>query len=132
VRRGLILSGRGNVARAPSSGWPPPDARHLKIEKTDHRHRLLLRNAWQSYRGAKRRNEAKTDLPVAIGERRAPIAVTGDRAYVVVVSATSTYKQKGKPVTQSGSVWTCALQKLAGGWRIAAWAWSDKSKTDYK
>src|SRR5262249_38938999 len=28
---GLSLSGRGNVARAPSSGWPPPDAKHLKM-----------------------------------------------------------------------------------------------------
>ncbi len=76
------------------------------------------------------KNSGITDNHVALGKPW-HITVTGDRAYVVV-PATYTYKQKGKPVTQSGSVWTCALQKLAGGWRIAAWAWSDKSKTDYK
>lgn len=76
------------------------------------------------------KNSGITDNHVALGKPW-HITVTGDRAYVVV-PATYTYKQKGKPVTQSGSVWTCALQKLAGGWRIAAWAWSDKSKSDYK
>jgi hypothetical protein len=51
------------------------------------------------------------------------VAVTGDRAYVVV-PATYKYKQKGKPVTESGAVWTFALQKLTGGWRVAGWAWA--------
>jgi ketosteroid isomerase-like protein len=51
------------------------------------------------------------------------VAVTGDRAYVVV-PATYKYKQKGRPVTESGAVWTFALQKLMGGWRVAGWAWA--------
>ena len=50
------------------------------------------------------------------------VTVTGDRAYVVV-PAKYTFKEKGKPVVESGSVWTFALQKLAGGWRITGWAW---------
>jgi ketosteroid isomerase-like protein len=49
--------------------------------------------------------------------------VTGDSAYVVV-PATTTFKVGGRPVTQSGAVFTVALRKLAEGWRIAAWAWT--------
>jgi SnoaL-like domain len=49
--------------------------------------------------------------------------VTGDSAYVVV-PATMTFKMGGKQVTQSGAVFTVAVRKLAGGWRIAAWAWA--------
>jgi ketosteroid isomerase-like protein len=59
---------------------------------------------------------------VTIGAPR-HVDVTGDRAYVVV-PATYTYKQKGKPVTESDAVWTFAMQKLASGWRIAGWAWA--------
>lgn len=49
--------------------------------------------------------------------------VTGDRGYVVV-PVTYNYKQNGRPVVESGSVWTLALQKLATGWRITGWAWA--------
>jgi len=49
--------------------------------------------------------------------------VTGDRGYVVV-PVKYTYKQNGKPVVESGSVWTLALQKAASGWKITGWAWA--------
>jgi hypothetical protein len=49
--------------------------------------------------------------------------VTGDAAYVVV-PATMTFNLQGKPVTQSGAVFTVALRRLPQGWRIAAWAWA--------
>jgi ketosteroid isomerase-like protein len=51
------------------------------------------------------------------------VDVTGDRAYVVVPT-TMTFSVHGKQVTQSGSVWTAALRKLADGWRLTAWAWA--------
>ena len=51
------------------------------------------------------------------------VVVTGDRAYVVL-PAKYTYKENGKPVVESGAVWTFALQKLAAGWRITGWAWA--------
>src|SRR5712692_5915481 len=58
-----------------------------------------------------------TDPNVALGKPR-HTDVTGDRAYVVVPT-TYTYKQNGKPVTESGAVWTLAfLQKVSAGWRI--------------
>jgi ketosteroid isomerase-like protein len=49
--------------------------------------------------------------------------VTGDAAYVVS-PATMNFKLKGKPVTQAGATFTTALRKVAGEWRIAAWAWA--------
>jgi ketosteroid isomerase-like protein len=63
-----------------------------------------------------------TDNAVTVGK---PLydAVTGDRAYVVL-DATYTYKDHGKPVKEAG-VWTLVLKKTAAGWRIAAWAWAD-------
>jgi hypothetical protein len=51
------------------------------------------------------------------------VDVTGDRAYVVV-PVNYTYKQNGKPVTESGSIFTVALKKVAAGWRITGWAWA--------
>ena len=51
------------------------------------------------------------------------VDVTGDRAYVVVPVG-YTYKQNGKPVAESGSVFTVALKKAAAGWRITGWAWA--------
>ena len=49
--------------------------------------------------------------------------ISGDSAYVVV-PATMTFKVQGKPVTQSGAIFTVARRKLTEGWRIAAWAWA--------
>jgi ketosteroid isomerase-like protein len=49
--------------------------------------------------------------------------VTGDTAYVVL-PATMTFKLKGKPVTQSGAIFTVALRKVPAGWRLASWAWA--------
>lgn len=59
---------------------------------------------------------------VTIGE---PVhnAVTDDSAYVVV-PATMTFDLGGKAVTQTGASFTVALRNVAGGWRIAAWAWT--------
>ena len=61
--------------------------------------------------------------PIAKLGKPRHVDITGDRAYVVV-PATYTYKQKGKPVTESGSILTVALQKLADGWRMTGWAWT--------
>lgn len=47
--------------------------------------------------------------------------VTGDRAYVVTTSRYD-WKEAGKPMKESASKWTFALQKTAAGWRIAGWA----------
>lgn len=49
--------------------------------------------------------------------------ITGDSAYVVV-PATMKFKVQNQEILQTGAMFTVALQKLAEGWRIAAWAWA--------
>jgi ketosteroid isomerase-like protein len=49
--------------------------------------------------------------------------VTGDRAYVVTTSSYD-WKEKGKPMKESASKFTFALQKTPAGWRITGWAWT--------
>ena len=49
--------------------------------------------------------------------------VTGDAAYVVA-PATMTFKIRDKVVTQSGAIFTTALRRVEGAWRIASWAWA--------
>jgi len=65
---------------------------------------------------------AITDPVVTLGK---PLesSTTGDRAYFVI-PATYAFKQHGKPMRESESIMTFALQKASGGWRIAGWAWS--------
>jgi hypothetical protein len=49
--------------------------------------------------------------------------VTGDAAYVVM-PATMTFKVRGAPVSQMGAIFTAALRRVEGDWRIASWAWA--------
>jgi ketosteroid isomerase-like protein len=51
------------------------------------------------------------------------VNTTGDSAYVVI-PATMKFTVRGKKVTQTGSVFTVALQKSHAGWLITAWAWA--------
>jgi hypothetical protein len=71
------------------------------------------------------REHAK-DYFVTLAEPR-HVDVMGDRAYVVA-PATMTFKVHDKQVSQTGSTFTVALQKLPNGWRITAWAWSKGPK----
>ncbi len=63
-----------------------------------------------------------TDGIVTLGKPR-HVDISGDRAYVVF-PANYTFKKNGKPMKETGSIFTFALQKGAGGWRIVGWAWS--------
>ena len=51
------------------------------------------------------------------------IDIAGDRAYVVV-PADYTFKKNGKVMRETGSIFTCALQKGSNGWRIIGWTWA--------
>ena len=66
--------------------------------------------------------QGASDYFVTLGEPR-HVNVTGDRAYVVV-PATMAFQLHGKRVTQTGSVFTVALRKVAAEWRLTAWAWA--------
>ena len=70
--------------------------------------------------------EGATGYFVTLEEPR-HVDVSGDRGYVVV-PAIMTFKVHGKQVTQSGSTFTVALQKLPAGSRITAWAWAKGPK----
>ena len=41
-----------------------------------------------------------------------------------MIPASFAFMQNGKRITESGSIWTVTLQKVADGWRITGWAWS--------
>jgi len=62
------------------------------------------------------------DYVVALGDPW-HVTVTGDSAYVVVPT-TMKFTVHGKPVTQTGSVYTVALRKVDSRWLITAWAWA--------
>jgi hypothetical protein len=63
-----------------------------------------------------------TEPVVKLGKPR-HVDIAGERAYVVL-PATFNFKQNGKPISESGSTFTLALQKATDGWRITAWTWS--------
>jgi ketosteroid isomerase-like protein len=66
--------------------------------------------------------QGASEYAVQVGDPR-HVDVTGDTAYVVV-PATMTFMLKGQRITQTGATFTAALRKVAGQWRISAWAWA--------
>jgi hypothetical protein len=68
------------------------------------------------------KQEGIADGVVTLGKPR-HIDVTADHAYVVIPTD-YTFKQKGKPMKQTRSAFTFALQKGAAGWRITGWSWA--------
>jgi hypothetical protein len=77
---------------------------------------------WMADYDSDAKKNSITDAVVALGTPQ-HVDVTADRAYVVV-PADYSYKTAGKAVKESGSIFTLALQKGAGGWRIIGWAWA--------
>jgi ketosteroid isomerase-like protein len=77
---------------------------------------------WMADYEANAKKEGITDGVVKITSTR-HMAVAADRAYVVTV-ATYDWKQKGKPMKETGATFTFVLQKAAAGWRIIGWTWS--------
>lgn len=76
---------------------------------------------WKDFNAYNQKNGI-TD-PVAILGTPWSVDVNGDRAYFVA-PATYTYNRHGKPVKELHSVFTVALRRTQGNWRIAAWAWA--------
>jgi hypothetical protein len=77
---------------------------------------------WMDDYDADAKKNGITDGIVTLGTPR-HIDVTADRAYVVV-PANYTFKKKGTPVQETGSMFTFALGKGEAGWRITGWAWA--------
>ena len=79
-------------------------------------------STWMNDFDADAKKNGITDGMVTLSKPR-HIDISGDRAYVVV-PANYTYKKKGKPAKEIGSMLTIALQKGATGWRMTGWAWT--------
>jgi len=77
---------------------------------------------WANDFDANSKKDKITEPVVKLG-KASQVDVTGERAYVVV-PANYNFKQYGKPMAETGSMFTVALQKVAAGWRITGWAWS--------
>ena len=77
---------------------------------------------WAGDYDADAKKNGITDGVVAISNPT-HLDVTRDRAYAVV-PANYSFKQKGKPVGETGSLITLALQKSPAGWKITGWAWA--------
>lgn len=77
---------------------------------------------WATAYAANAAQNGITDGVVTL-EKPTHVDVTGDRAYVVV-PAKYAYKQHGKNVLESGSIFTVALKKSSAGWLITGWAWA--------
>ncbi len=70
-------------------------------------------------------NAAKEGIAGGVVTLGAPthVDVSGDRAYIVIPSD-YTFTQRGKPMKETGSMFTFALRRTAAGWRITGWSWA--------
>lgn len=81
---------------------------------------------WVNDFAADAKKQGRSGDKVTIGQVR-HIGIVGDRAYVVYPASIS-FKLKGKPAGETGSVFTLALKKAKAGWQITAWTWSMQQK----
>ena len=77
---------------------------------------------WWSDNDVFARTNGITDGVVTLG-KPLELYITADHAYVVTRDD-YTYKMKGKPMKQTGSIHTLVLQKSSAGWRITGEAWA--------
>jgi len=77
---------------------------------------------WANDFEANSKKDRITDPVVKLGTAR-HVDVTGERAYVVI-PASYRFKQASKPMAETSSTLTVALQKAATGWLITGWSWS--------
>ena len=77
---------------------------------------------WMNDYDANARKEGLTDGIVML-DIPLHVDIAADRAYVVI-PANYTLKRNGKPVKETGSMFTFALQKVPAGWRIIGWSWA--------
>ena len=71
-----------------------------------------------------------TGMSATLGKVR-HIEITAQRAYVVA-PVSLIYKVKGKPMKETGAIWTVVLYKSASGWRITGWAYTAGAEAPLK
>lgn len=77
---------------------------------------------WMSAYDADAQKNGITDGNVTLA-KPTHLDVVADRAYVVV-PANYTFKRKGTPEKETGSILTIALHKGPAGWLITGWSWA--------
>ncbi len=77
---------------------------------------------WVSDYDANARQNGISDGIVTLGNP-SHVDITAGYAYVVV-PANYVYKQRGRPVSEIGSIITLTLHKSQTGWRITGWSWA--------
>lgn len=77
---------------------------------------------WADDYDANSKKEGISDGVVTLGKPR-HVDVNADRAYVVIPTDFA-FKQNGKAMKETQSVFAFALQKGTEGWRIIAWSWA--------
>ena len=79
-------------------------------------------SSWANAFEAEAKKDAISEPMVTLGKPK-HVDVSNDRAYVVV-PATYSFKQNGKPMKESNAMMIFTLQKSGAGWNITAWTWS--------
>ena len=77
---------------------------------------------WADDFAAHAKKNGITDPVVTLGKPR-HVDLDVDHAYLVI-PANFRFKVKGKPASETGSIFTVALRKWPTGWRITGWAWA--------
>lgn len=78
-------------------------------------------NTWSNDYGTFAKAQGDTDARVTTG-KPTHLSVSGDHGYAVVPSVL-TFMEHGKKMAEHG-LWTFAMQKSGGEWKIAGWSWS--------
>jgi ketosteroid isomerase-like protein len=76
---------------------------------------------WNGDFGAVAKKQGDTD-PWVTTQKPLHVLAEGDHGYAVV-PAVYTFNEHGKKMTEHG-LWTFAMQKSGGDWKIAAWSWA--------
>lgn len=78
--------------------------------------------AWMKDYDTDAKKNVITDGVVTLGKPK-HLDVDGAYAYVVIPSDYS-FRKQGKPVKETGSLFTFALKKGPAGWKITGWSWA--------
>jgi hypothetical protein len=77
---------------------------------------------WMNDYDTDAKKNAITDGVVTLGTPR-HVDISAGYAYVVIPS-NCTFRKQGRPVKETGSMFTFALQKGPAGWRITGRSWA--------
>ncbi|HEX3653959.1 MAG TPA: nuclear transport factor 2 family protein [Rhizomicrobium sp.] len=80
-------------------------------------------DSWTNDFAAMAKVQGDTDSLVTLA-KPAHITASGDHGYAVI-PAIYTFKEHGKKKTEHG-LWTFAMEKSGGEWKIAGWSWALK------